>query len=261
MTNKPVFDIQITTYSLSIQLSLNGFSFCIASAEGKIVTNFKETNKEGLYTEQELYKQVVSFFNTKPELQAKFTNVEVIYHNDLFSLVPQELFDDNNKRSYLNYSVKTLATDYISHDSIKNTDIISVFIPYININNFLIDQLGEFNYQHSSSLLISHAVSLDKTNNKEKVYLHFSDNLFEVIITKGSELLLFNTFNFVTNQDVLYYVLFCMEQLSLSPNEIELTLLSTIESDLYDLIYTYVRSVNKTNTDNKLLLHQLALNI
>ena len=261
MTNRPVFDINTTTYSLSIQLSLNGFSFSIATAEGKIVTDFHKNNSEGNYSEQELYDEVIKTFNSKPELQAKFNTVEVIYHNKRFALVPHKLFDPNNKKSYLKYSVKTLATDYISHDDIKETDIVSVFIPYININNFLIDQLGEFNYQHSSSLLVSHVIKLEKNNQAEKVYLHFSDNLFEVIITKGNTLLLFNTFSFITNEDVLYYVLFCMEQLSLSPDKIELTLLSTVENDLYDLLYTYVRNIQKATTDNNLLLHQLALNL
>lgn len=262
MTSKPSFDIHITTYSLSIQLSLNGFSFCIATAEGEIVTSFDEFSNEGnYYSEQELYEQVIKTFNNKPELQAKFNTVEVIYHNDLFALVPQKLFDPNNKKSYLNYSVKTLATDYISHDNIKETDIISVFIPYININNFLIDQLGEFNYQHSSALLISHSLNLSKQNSNKKVYTHFSKSTFEIIITNGTELLLFNTFVYSTNEDILYYLLFCMEQLSLSPNEIDVLFLNTVSSDLYDLLYTYVRNITKTEQNTELLLHHLALNL
>ena len=162
MTSKPVFDIHKTTYSLSIQLGLNGFSFCVTTNEGEIISNFNETSGDHRYTEQELYNQIVNIFEKKPELQAQFNVVEVVYHNDLFALVPQELFDVNNKSVYLNYSVKTLATDYITHDSIKGTNIINAFIPYINVNNFLIDQLGEFSYQHSSALLITKALELSK---------------------------------------------------------------------------------------------------
>ena len=261
MTSKPVFELHKTLYSLSIQLGLNGFSFCIATTEGKIISSFNESSKEETYTEQELFIKILDAFDKKPELQAKFNTVEVIYHNDLFTLVPNELFDANNISTYLKYSVKTLATDYITHDLIKGTDIVTVFIPYINVNNFLLDQLGEFNYQHTSGLLIKHALKKSQNQLTEKVYTYVSKGIFEVIITKGSELLLFNSFNYANNEDLLYYLLFCMEQLSLSPNEIEVVLLSTIENELYDLIYTYVRNVRKSNTETQLLLHQLALKL
>lgn len=261
MTNKPVFELNKTSYSLSIQLGLNGFSFCIATAEGKIITQEQLSNTDGAYSEQELFIAVQKAFNNKPELQAKFNQVEVIYHNDLFAIVPHELFDANNKNTYLNYSVKTLATDYIAHDSIENTGIVTVFIPYININNFLLDQIGEFDYQHTSGLLIKHALEQSKNELTQKVFTFVSKGIFEVIITKGNELLLFNSFAYSSNEDMLYYLLFCMEQLSLSPNEIEVVLLSTIDDQLYDLVYTYVRNIRKSNTDSQLLLHQLALKL
>lgn len=170
MTNKPVFELNKTLYSLSIQLSLNGFSFCIATAEGKIITQEYQSNKDSIYTEQELLALVEHAFQNKPELQAKFAKIEVIYHNNLFALVPHELFDASNKSTYLNYSVKTLVTDYITHDRIEDTDIITVFIPYININNFLLDQLGEFNYQHTSGILVKYALEQSKNQLTEKVY-------------------------------------------------------------------------------------------
>lgn len=261
MTNKPVFELHKTTYSLSIQLGLNGFSFCIATTEGKIITKEHYSNEDDVFSEQELFTSVENAFQNKPELQAKFNHVEVIYHNDLFTLVPNELFDANNKSTYLNYSVKTLITDYIAHDHIENTDIVTVFIPYININNFLIDQLGEFNYQHTSRLLIKHALEQSNNELNKKVYTFVSNGIFEVIITRGSKLLLFNSFAYSSNEDMLYYLLFCMEQLSLSPNEIEVVLLSTIDNELYNLIYTYVRNVRKSDKDSQLLLHQLALKL
>ena len=259
MTNKPVFELHKTLYSLSIQLSLNGFSFCIATNDGKIITCFSESKNNDILTEEELLNKVIETFNTKPELQASFQTIEVIYQNDLFTLVPKELFDINNKSEYLNYSVKTLVTDFITHDPITNTNIINIFIPYININNYLIDQLGEFNYQHSSKLLIENV--LNNNRNTEKVFVYVSNGIFEVIITKDKELLLFNTFTYKTNEDVLYYILFCMEQLSLSPNETEVILLSLIDEDLYTLIYTYIRNVTKSNEKTDLILHKLALKI
>ncbi len=258
MTSKPVFDIQITTYSLSIQLSLNGFSFCIASPNGEIITSYKESNTEENLNESDLLIKVKDAFNNKPELQASFEKVEIIYQNELFTLVPKDIFKEENIIDYLDYSIKTLATDYITHETIPDTDIVNIFIPYININNYLIDKLGSFNYKHSSSVLIESILKKDNTDTK--VYTLISDGLFEVIITKENNLLLFNTFTYSTNEDVLYYLLFCMEQLSLSPDEVEVILLSNVNEDLYNLLYTYIRYVKKSNAKAEILLHELVLN-
>ena len=259
MTSKPVFDIQLTTYSLSIQLSLNGFSFCIASPDGEIISTYQEKNTGETLNEEDLLDKVKNAFNNKPELQAAFEKIEVIYQNELFTLVPKDIFKEENIIDYLDYSIKTLATDFITHDVITNTDIVNVFIPYININNYLIEKLGTFNYTHSSSILIEKVLKED--NNDTKVFTLISDGLFEVIITKDKKLLLFNTFRYSTNEDILYYLLFCMEQLSLSPDEIELILLSSINEDLYNLLYTYVRHVTKSSKETEILLHELVLNI
>lgn len=261
MTNKPVFDIKTSTYNLSIQLSLNGFSFCIASNERKIITYFEHQLEDRNYNEQELLENLKSIFNTKAELQASFKNIELIFQNELFSLVPNELFDKNTPNDYLKYSIKTLKTDFIAHDILKNTNIVNVFIPYVNINNFIIDTFGEFNYQHSSGLLVKYCISINNYSPNEIVYLHVNQQQFDICIIKNKQLLLFNSFIKNRNEDILYYLLFCMEQLNLSTEEIPLKLLTPVTTDLFDLIYTYIRNVEKSTLKQNNLLHKLALNI
>ena len=41
---------------------------------------------------------------------------------------------------YLKYSIKVLENDFVTFDELNNCDIVNVYIPFVNINNFLIDQ-------------------------------------------------------------------------------------------------------------------------
>ncbi|WP_010182739.1 DUF3822 family protein [Aquimarina agarilytica] len=261
MTNSSVLNLSNSTYSLSIQLSLNGFSFYITSNTGDIVSKYHESNDTIPFNEQQLLEKVSKIFDSKPELQATFKSIDVIYYNELFTLVPKTLFDEKALKTYINYSVKTLATDYITYDEL-NTGIINVFIPYVNVNNFLLEKLGEFNFHHSSGILINHVLEKEKYSLTKKVSIFVAPNQFDLICCKGTDLLLFNSFKYTTNEDVLYYLLFCLEQLDLSPNQIEVELINTISTDLFDLLYTYIRNISQPKIEENTIdvLHLLAQN-
>ncbi|WP_010521161.1 DUF3822 family protein [Aquimarina agarivorans] len=259
MTNSTVSNLNNTSsYSLSIQLSLNGFSFLITSNTSEVVSTFTKSSGDFSFTEQQLLDQVSEAFTTKPELQANFSAIHVIYYNELFALVPKALFKENELKTYLNYSVKTLTTDYITYDELT-TGIINVFIPYINVNNFLLEKLGEFDFYHSSGILINHVLDKEKYSISEKVHIYVTTQQFDIICTKGTDLLLFNSFTYTANEDVMYYVLFCLEQLNLSSNQVEVELINTIDNDLFELLFTYIRHIAQPKTEKETInvLHQL----
>jgi len=261
MTSKPVFELKNTTYKLSIQLSLNGFSFCIANSMGEIITSEDTFSKEDLLTEQELKQQLVTTFETKPELQAQFAQIEIIYTNDLYCFVPKNLYDENQKELYFKYTLKTLATDFISGDELNSAPIINLFIPYININNYLVERFEEFNFQHSSGLIVNYLLQKEALETDFKIYLYFHSQHFDLIITKGNKLQLCNTYGNQSDEDILYYLLFVMEQLELSSESTEVHLLNFCTDSLYELLYTYIRNITKTNSKVDTLIHRLALNV
>jgi hypothetical protein len=55
--------------------------------------------------------------------------------------------------SYLQYNTKVLKLIFFAFDEISNYEINSVYIPYVNMNNF-IDQFGTFDYKHANVLYL-----------------------------------------------------------------------------------------------------------
>lgn len=262
MTSKPTFHIKNTTYKLSIQLNLNGFSFCIANSERQIIIEENYFESQQLSSEQALLDKLKQAFNTKPELQAKFEAVEVIYAHELYCFVPKEIYDSTNKAVYFKYTLKTLATDHISEDTLPTAPIVNLFIPYMNINNYLVERFNEFSYRHSSTLLLDYVLKKETLETQQKVYLFFQLNHFDIIVLKGNQLQLFNTFNYHEATDVLYYSLFVLEQLGLSPENIAVKILNDCKNEVFDLLFTYIRNLEKSNTtQSAVLLHHLALNL
>jgi hypothetical protein len=69
-------------------------------------------------------------------------------------------------------------------------------------------------------------------------------------------LLFFNSFDYQTKEDFIYYLLFTTEQLNLNPEYIKLQLLGDIseESEWFEMAYTYIRNVSLLDV-SELQLH------
>ena len=124
-----------------------------------------------------------------------------------------------------------------------------MFVPYININNYIYDKFGAFTYKHYSTILVSEILKQEKHNQEPSLYIHINDLQFDLIIVKNSKLLFYNSFEYTTNKDFIYYILFTIEQLSLNPETLNTVLLGKVVKDdeLYSIAYKYIRHVSFGN--------------
>ena len=62
---------------------------------------------------------------------------------------------------------------------------------------------------------------------------------------KNKKLLFFNSFDYKSKEDILYFLLFSLSELSLNPDNIHLVCcgLIDLDSELYGLLYTYIRNI------------------
>ncbi len=237
--------IDNTSNTLSIQVSLNGLSFCTIDSNDQITAIHQD--KFGIrLTPEQVLEKIKYTFDHNPVLKGNFKTIEVIYHNDLYTLVPKPLFDPNAIKQYLQYNIKVLETDFIVYDELEQHDMVSVYVPYANINNFFFDTFGSFTYKHASTILVNSLLAQEKNNDQTTVFVHMNDKCFDLIVIHKGKLVLTNTYNHETKEDFLYYLLFAMEQLKLNPEEFKLLFLGdiTVESAYYDIAYKYIRNID-----------------
>lgn len=77
------------------------------------------------------------------------------------------------------------------------------------------------------------------------IYLALNGRYIELAARQGNKLLFYNVFLHETDEDVLYYLLFAMEQLNISPQEAKLCLSGQIgvEDELVKQLKRYIREV------------------
>lgn len=237
---------------LSIQVSLTGLSFCCFDTLNNTVTSFNEVHFDTFHKATKIEDLFSDAFRDHPELKDSYDEILVIHNNNLSTFVPEPLFDENFLGSYLQYNTKVFETDFFAFDEIPNYQMNAVYIPYVNINNFFIDQFGAFDYKHANSILVSKLLIASKNKDEKKMFVHINTGHFEIIVVQNQKLLLFNSFDYNTPEDFLYYILFTAEQLNLNPENFPLELIGNIdtESDYYKIAYKYIRNVSLIDVED-----------
>lgn len=226
---------------LSLKVALNEMTFCCFDTLNQEITDFKSIPFSiHRPLEDQLWKAFVNY----PELMLSYDEIVVLHDNSLNTFVPQALFDEEFLASYLQYNTKVFETDFFAYDSIGSYDINNVYVPFMDLNNFLIDRYGPFEYKNSNSILTSKLLDASKNIDEKQVFVHVQDNHFQIIVVRNQRLLLFNSFEYKTPEDFLYYLLFTMEQLMLNPETIKVSVLGKIdeETPAFKLAYTYIRN-------------------
>jgi hypothetical protein len=234
---------------LAIQVSLNGLSFTTFDTlinKPLILQKIPLGNFEKNTRIEDLFSAA---FLRHPELKAGYDEVVIIHSNNLSTFVPTALFDEDYLGSYLQFNTKVFETDFFAFDQLEKHEMNNVYIPYVNMNNYFIDQFGTFDYKHANTILVEKLLELSKNNDERKMFVHVSETHFEIVVLQNQKLELFNSFEYKTPEDFIYYVLFTAEQLHLNPEHFKLELLGTIneESPLFQMAFKYVRNTALMN--------------
>lgn len=252
---------KILNNTLSIQASLNGLSFCILNSESNSISYSNTVVFDKMLNPNEVLDKLKHEINTVEALRQSFDTVNLIHENELSTLVPKPIFNEDYLADYLKFNSKILSNDYITHDDLLQGDIVNVYVPYVNLNNFVFDTYGVFEFNHYSTILLNSVFAIHKKKNEPTMYVNVAKKHFEIIILEANKLKLYNTFEYHTKEDFIYYILFTSEQLQLNPEDFQLVLIGNISKndDLYNIAYTYIRHINiyKSKFNYKLEIENL----
>lgn len=244
-----------TNKRLSVQIALTGLSFLVTNDDKTEVIQFTEKRFKSPRTPEELLVVIDQFFTDEKDDSDHYNQIELIYANTEYTLVPTPLFDQTKASDYLKFNSKILLNDFIAWDELKHRDIHLVYVPYVNINNYIFEKFGSFKYYHAATVLLEVLSNESKFSDTPSAFIHVQDNSFDLVIQKMGKLLLCNSYHFVTPEDFIYYVLFCFEQLQINPDTVNTVFAGAIslEDSMYEIAYTYIRNISFfENRNNRL---------
>jgi hypothetical protein len=229
--------------SLSVQVSLAGLSFLARSNNGKTLYYNHIPMSEGSSPSDLLATLKLEVANSGID-SSDVSAVRVVHAVNEYTVVPAHLFDSRKASDFLKFNTRILPGDFIAWDELEGYGANVVYIPLVNINNYLFDTFGSFEYFHSTSILLNILSSIPAQ--QKAVYAHVKERSYDVVIVSGKDLLLCNSYPYHTPEDFLYYLLFAFEQAGLDPELTPLILMGDLieEDELFEIAYRYVRNVS-----------------
>jgi hypothetical protein len=179
----------------------------ISDTNRKDVISLKSHDFVDHSPEEELHHFIYKYLTEQEVIGQSFLDVRVCVVNNLSSFVPLPLFDKNKKASYLESHADVRKQDYISFDSLPSAQVANVYIPYVNVNNMLLESFGKFSYVHCSSLLLEVLSKQDVDKNEPYWFVHVQYDLAYFFLMKKGKLHFYNAFQWKNEKDLLYYAM------------------------------------------------------
>ena len=234
---------------ISIHINENWVVFCLFSKETLVDLNkirFLQP-KSSTFILKTIKKYIKGFsLNELPK------SVKLVYYDCTSTLVPTILFEEKNSLNFLKYNSKININDQAANDVVLNDEMRNVFIPFMNINNYIFKKFNAFNFFHYSTLLIDLLFKEARKSLAKKIFLNINDGFIDILFFNNKKIEFYNSFKHSSSEDILYYLLFSLSQLNLNPDNIHVVTSGNIslDSDIYELLYKYVRNIEILNFES-----------
>jgi hypothetical protein len=248
------------SYYLSLQLGRDALYAAILDLKSNTYIGVEEHIFEGLQNVFQLQTEFERCYNSSSLLQAQFEKVNVGIINEYATIVPDALFDEERKTQYFEFTQERQEDYAISDDNLINLKARNIFaIPHV-VREAVAAKFPQASIKHASTSIIDGLSLKYKQDEGEVVAIHVQYSHFEILYFKNGMLQYFNSFNYTTAEDFIYYTLFAFEQLGINTEKIQVEVLGEIDQDsgAYNLLFKYVRNVSLGNRP-KVLNYSTAL--
>ncbi len=237
-------------YRLSVQFRPDGFSFCLFHPETKRFVALSDyriqfRQHSGTPRWEKLSDKFNATFRNLEIIQLPFGKTDLAFSSPKLTLVPEALLREGSADRYFKFNHNLEPTEQIISQPLVNEAMSAMFaLP------FPVGRLGEVWFAgvkpgSSCSCLLRTLLKSGRLEQFRKVYLNVWGGFFDLAVLQDGKLLYFNTFRQQSAEDLLYYVIFVLEQLGLVPGEEKITLLGDITADSpeFKLLYQYIQSL------------------
>jgi hypothetical protein len=253
--DKTFDNAQTHLYHLSIQISLDGFYFAVIDIpRGKYVV--LSGRHFFLKRPRLLLKQVREVIETEEIFNCDFKSIDILYSTSKFTMVPQAFFNHEFSNKYLWFNNVHENGFVLAENFLSNAECWCVFDIPKNLNEYLEAKFPNSQVRHNLFPLVEGVLKQNRAfPDRSQVHVNFFRDVFEMVVVNGSKLIQCNVFNYKTERDILYHVLFAFDQLKLSAESTELILHGQVPqvSPVYHLFKKYVRLAAFAKRDSTFL--------
>lgn len=244
----PALDTQATeNYRMSIQVSLDGLSFCILDAASNTYLALESYPLQGVHSNVSLCKSLEELIPQMSWYRKSFRSVQILFETPKTTLIPASVYDERKRDQYLRFSHVVNEHEHVVADYLPGLDAYNVYaLPYcfsFNMNKMF---AGSRVFHYQSAFIECALQCARKTSQVATVYANVRRGSFDILVVRDGKMEFVNAFNYRSKEDFAFFLLYAMDQLSLNPDQVQLVLMGELEkqSKIYEIVFKYVRQVS-----------------
>ena len=245
-------EADLENYFLSVEVGEGSFSYCILDSItnkyigiGELKTQVaKGPGAQEIKLPLEIF--LAKVVKALPILKEQFKSCKVTWEGSKSTLVPEALYKKGEEKKLLSFNQDLEADDSIFIDQLTDFQAVNIFAVPKKANEILTRTLSIDRISHLSSVLVK-SIFLNYQGHlvRPKVFLNVREGWFDLIILDETKLHYVNMFEFRQPEDLVYYLIYVLEQLGFNSEQVEVVLMGKIakKTALYNLILKYIRKV------------------
>lgn len=233
------------SYRLSIQFSLNGFSFSILDlVRGKYVA-LKHTSLEQEYTYDQKGKKIQEVFYSDPCLQVGYKKTTVLVVSPKSVLIPSSYFKQKDLIQYFKFNYDLQELEEIHFNYIQDIEAYNIFSLPNPVSNVITEKFINAQFYHQGLPLINYYINNSRSDHTCSA-LSINEDFIDIAVLYGSRLHLYNSYYWSAYEDIIYYLLYVYKQLNLDVSENELHVNGDLENkkELKKMINQYFKKIH-----------------
>jgi len=233
-------------YRLSVLLCQDGFSFLVTHAVSQRVMKmaaFKLNHTAVQHDEMGGWPINGNEYFEKLKkidlIQLSYQRIDIAVASQKITIAPTEFLEQGNALNIISAahpvsSVEEILTESVFNPGPATAILIPKYIPEFCASMFPGSLLRSAAAVFVKGILRKHSRLIAR-----QVFINVHPGFFEITVIQGVRLLYLNTFKYSAPADVLYYVIFVLEQLGFVPSEEKVTLMGDITEG--SVIYTQLK--------------------
>ena len=210
---------QSLLYHLSIQISLDGFSFCILDIpKGKYI--LLRNHPIFLKRPRLLLSRLRDVIEEEGLFNLEYKSIDIIYSTRKSTLVPDGMYSRGTTEKFFAFNHPLEKNFTIEKTHLHKAEAWSLYEIPVNLRDFLMSKFPKATLKHHIYPIIESSLKRNKSQaDRIEGHLNFFRHDFDLIVIEGSQLKLYNNFTYRDENDVLYYVMYIFEHLKLNPEK------------------------------------------
>jgi hypothetical protein len=235
---------QAPYYHISIQSSLNGFSFCILDTVNNKYVLLKHYHIEDNLPRNIYYEKIDELVQQEEWFDLPFKSARFMHISDKVVFVPRRFFTETDIKKHFEFAHDMEELDELHYNNLAIPDACSVFSVPNYVANSLLKKLSGLQFYHHTTPMLFNAFGNHQITTP-RVFINYHAHFIDIMAVEKDHMLFYNAFPYGTLSDVLYYILYVYDKTGLNMEENEIIIMGNVKkkSAHIDELAGYIKKI------------------